>query len=344
MIPRYLLPPTVPGVKRCYFEFRSQEVLSPINRYRGKKRYRFNKFYPLTDRFPEVSYEGLQFIVSPGGAQGLIGIKTPWDLPVDGEVIFRFSSSDVQLHEPTGFAEVGVGFLQHNAPWWWQLDSLSFFAKRTIASPASLSFNTLHNTIIPTASSVCGIGNSFTFHVKRNSDSFVIQFAEYLFSNPTPVATASYTFPLETEEAGEQAIVMYCRAVDASATFTLARTDFIGCEDEITPLERVFFHENPAEYTPPIGPIQTPVLDIYSQPHTAFIEDASIEISSPLTPASWFNLLCYLVDSTAEPMVFYDIEGNAWLTCFAEVTGAGKKSRGDTVTGYTLTLQVLVVH
>ncbi len=344
MIPAYFAPPTVFGVTRCYFEFRSQEVLSHIDKYRGKKRYRFNKFYPITDRFPEVSYEGLQFTVSPSQAQKLIGVKTPWDLPVGGEVIFRFSDSNVQLHSGEGFAEVGIGFFQHDAPWWWQLDGLSFFAKRTIASNSSLSFNTLQNTLIPTASGPSGIGNSFVFHVKRLTDKFVISFAEYLLDNPTPVSTSSYTFEFSDEEEGAQSVLMYCRAVDATATFTLARTDFLGCEEVIAPLERVFFHENPTEYTPPVGTLQPPALDIYSQPHLAFIEDATIELSSPLTPASWFNLLCYLVDSTAEPMIFYDIEGNAWLTCFSSVVGAGKKSRGDTITGYTLVLQVLVVH
>lgn len=343
MIPSYLAPATVPGLARCYFEFRSQDVLSSVNRYRGKKRYRFNKFYPISERFPEVTYDGLSFDVSQNTYQGIIGMLTPWSLPIGGEVIFRFSSSNVAVHKEGGFAEVGVGFLQHNAPWWWIVDGMSFSCRRKIAAAPGLSYTTLSSQHIFGADGDCGIGSSFLFHLKRTATGMTILFTEFAANGETVVASSSHTIPI-ADQTNLQPVMLYCRAVDATGKFILARTDVINCSSVMPTVERVYFHENPDEYLPPIGTLQAPPLDIYSQPHFALIEDATIEMSTPLTPITWFNLLCYLVDSTAEPMIFSDIEGRQWLTCFSEVSGKGKKARGGTVTGYTLTLQVLVVH
>ncbi len=350
---RYLPPPDVAGVQRCYFEFRSQEVSQWIDRYRGCRRYRFNKFLPISERFPEPTTGGLKFTVAEMETLGLIGIKTTVGLPTNGEVIFRFSSSELQeLQDVGGFAEIGVGFIQYESDWWWPVDGLGFSCRRQLGATNQVLYTGLNSMPLSGSSHLAGVGSAFTIAAKHRGDALELHFIEYAADGITPVVesvreqTGTHILPDTTFQ-----VMLYMRGIGARASCILARTDFKWEPSVLTEntlnldtSEKIYFYQNPAEYTLPIGAVQAPPVALYSQPHVAYIEDGTIELSSPSAPMGWVNLLFFLVDSTVEPMIFSDIEGKQWLTCFSEATGKGRKQQGTIASGYTLQLPVLVVH
>ena len=346
MLP-YFRPPDVAGLHRCYFEFRSQEVLQLVDRYRGYKRYRFNKYVPISERFPEPTVNGLVFGISSSVTERLIGMQTAWNLPAGCSLTFKFTNSTFTEQTLDGFAELGVGFRQFDSAWWWAVDALNFSCRRRTGTTNEVQYHTLRSTPILGSTHLSGIGTAFMITAKHTGTQLELHYTEYAADGITPVVSHVETQSI-ADPAEAYPVVMYCRGVGAVAQYELSQTEivkFIVPNDlTISPIEQIYFYENPSEYTLPIGPLQAPALDIYSQPHVAYIEDGTIQLSAPAAPQGWVNLLYFLLDSTVEPMVFSDITGAKWLTCFQEVTGKGRKVQGKTASGYELRLPVLVVH
>lgn len=337
-----MTPPDVLNLRRCYFEFFSQETLDKIDRYTGYKRYRLNKWQPLMDFFPSTSQDGLVF--SASDACPLTGIASTWEIqPAEtGKVIFRLPFCNTSLYPGTdNFVDVGAGFLQYIEPWWQPMEAMALACYRSIQPAPKVYFTSLHKEPVVGVVGSCGLGPGCVFELEKTATQLSITFTEY--SALGSVVLASTSCSVNIEETATYRPVLFFRALGGTITCILGGTDILF-PSTIAEKERIWFHQNPTTYTPPIAPIRMPGVSIYPMPHYALLEDASIELSTPMTTPLWFNLLCYLIDTTIEPMIFSDIEGKQWLTCFESLMGKGKHIKGNTRSGYDLTLPVLVVN
>lgn len=223
MLP-YFRPPDVAGLHRCFFEFRSQEVTQLVDRYRNYKRYRFNKYVPISERFPEPSVDGLKFRVSNSTTERLIGMQTAWDLPMGCEISFRFTSAEVLDCAVGGFAEVGVGFLKFDTSWWWTLDALKFSCRRRSGSLNDVQYTTIRGDIIPSSGHMSGVGEAFTVTARNTGYQLELHYIEFALDGITPIVSHIEVIPLP-DIAESYPVTMYCRGVDATAEYILARTD-----------------------------------------------------------------------------------------------------------------------
>lgn len=341
MLP-YLVPPDVPNLRRCYFEFYSQETLNKVDRYRAHKRYRLNKWQPLMDTFPATSQDGLIFTASE--ACPLTGIASTWEIqPAEvGKVVFRLPFCGTTLIPGVGnFADVGAGFLRYTEPWWLPTEAMALACYRSMQAAPKTYFTTLHKEPVVGVVGSCGLGPGCIFELEKTATNLSITFTEYNSLGSVALTSSTCSVPIEANATYWPAL--FFRALGGTISCILGGTDILF-PTTIAERERIWFHTNPTTYTPPIAPLRTPPISIYPMPHYALIEDAAIELSTPMTSPLWFNLLCYLIDTTVEPMIFSDIEGKQWLTCFESLMGKGKHIRGETRSGYDLTLPVLVVN
>lgn len=223
MLP-YFRPPDVAGLHRCYFEFRSQEVNQWVDRYRGYKRYRFNKYVPISDRFPEPTVDGLVFKVSNSTTERLIGMQTAWNLPAGYEVIFHITKAELINCDPLGFAEFGVGFQQYDTSWWWAVDALLFSCQRQSGPLNQVKYCTLRNEVIAGSGHLSGIGTAFTVIARNTGTQLELHYTEFAADGITPVVSHVEIQPLASVMESYP-VVMYCRSDNATASYLLAKTE-----------------------------------------------------------------------------------------------------------------------
>lgn len=334
MLP-YLRSADIHGMHRCYFKFYSPDTVSMVERYRYNKRYRFNRWVPLSDFTPTPSQYGLKFSFSD--KYPLLGMDTAQVLPVGGSGYgsVYFSKMDYTLLKSSGFIEVGIGIRAYRSPYWWPLDSFELSVRR---SHNKVLFHGLRSELIQQQSSGVPI-ISGKFEASINGNQLTVVFTEFTLDG-TVINTYSKTI---TGECGPYSITVFGRAQDGKCETLMVKSELSGFP--CTRDETIQFIENPEIFNIVDAPLRAASINIYPQPHTAYIEDADIKMSSHFCNTQWFNILKLIIDGTVEPFYFYDIEGREWLVCMSDLSGQGRRGfLGRQNQGYDLTLPVLVVH
>ena len=91
----YLRKPDVPGASRCSFTFFGDVIQQLDDLYRSKRRYRFNKWLPISESFPRLHSDGMIFQANQ--ECNLTGIVSAWEIPHDvtGTVEFLLGPTKV---------------------------------------------------------------------------------------------------------------------------------------------------------------------------------------------------------------------------------------------------------
>ena len=338
----------LPGYKVCKFEFFSQATSANEEKYIASRRYRLNHWLPLVDTYPLATPTGLRF--EHYHDEPLTGMISPWTVSTgankEAEVNILVSKYEIldKSDDIDAYLEIGVGFLRYTAPYWLPMNAMKLAVHRKVQAFAEYKFSTLHQQQIGMSSfSTNSTNTSMRFTLKIIGTSLWIDVIEYAMDGATSIANATYN--ITTEGMEKFHIVFFLRGTkDCSAQATLSKTTFSGV-DVMSPKEEIWFPNNPAIFRVPEANIRSAKLPLIQQPHKAFIEDGSLEISSPMTSPLWFNTLKYLVDYTVEPCVFTDVEGNPWLVCLGDLKGDGPSNRrGQIRSGYSLSMPILVIH
>jgi len=357
MLPYVDLNLSLPGFERSRLEYFSPETVAYEERYANSSRYRLNHWQPIIDTFPTATQKGLRF--HHYREDPLVGMVSSFYVktgePSFTEIFVRshkfIPPNPYVLGPNPPWQEIGVGFLRYSAPWWLPMDAMQFSIHRRVGWPIETRFRTFHqegamaspSMPIPVFS-VATAGVSILFQLTTVGTKLHIHMTEYGLDGVTALNFA--TADLETFETDvPYRIVFFLRgSTDTEGYATLSATKFstgLG----LSPRETIYFVENPIEFKVPEANMRHARLPLIQQPHVAYIEDGSLELSSPMCQPIWFNLLKYLVSYTVEPCHYTDPFGNVWLCCLSDLHGTGPSNRrGQIRTGYTLTMPVLVMH
>ena len=336
----------LPGHSACRFEFYSQITTAKEERYLASRRYRLNHWLPLVDTYPMATATGLRF--EHYHDEPLTGMVSPWTLSTGlgkmSEASIYVSKYDIlqQGIDADSYLEMGVGFLKYTAPYWLPMNAMKFAIHRKVSTFDNYYFTTLHQERTgPTF--VCNRGSSVRFKLLINGNTLWLDAIEYADDGVTSTSTASHSIVVDSDE--QFHVIFFVRGTkDCSAHVTLVKTVFAHAEN-MHEREIILFPHNPAVFRLPEANIRSSKLPLIQQPHKAFIEDGSLEISSPMTSPLWFNTLKYLVDYTVEPCIFTDVESNPWLVCLGDLKGDGPSNRrGQIRSGYSLNMPILVMH
>lgn len=338
----------LPGYRACKFEFFSQATAANMERYIASKRYRLNHWMPLVGTYPLATPTGLRF--EHYYDEPLTGMVSPWTVSTgigrQSEVNILVSEYKVLEHNINmdSYLEIGVGFLRYTAPYWLPMNAMKLAVHRKMQAVTEYKFTTLRQQSLGLSSYNSNTSNtSIKFTLKIMDNVLFINVVEYGADGVTSIANATRSITVSFDESYH--VLFFIRGTtDCAAQATLVKTEFSGTDD-ISPKEEVWFPNNPTMFKVPEANIRSAKLPLIQQPHKAFIEDGSLEISSPMTSPLWFNTLKYLVDYTVEPCVFTDVEGNPWLVCLGDLRGDGPSNRrGQIRSGYSLNMPILVMH
>lgn len=343
---QHLTPTDVPGSSRCCFTFYSQETTQKIDNYTGKRRYRFNKWQPVSSAMPYVHSKGLMFECNQWSS--IIGMASAFTLDPTSTATVEIvigPQEDIDYDPTKHQIELGVGFLKYTEEWWTIPQACDFLMKRQMGSTYNRRICTkLYDEDIPTTVTGFNSSNYAKFKLIQTPVSLTIEYTE-LTETGAILFTDTHNLAISPDPQHPYRIVMYMEVTPGCVIrFPLRRT-VIDCPSSlIQAKERIWFVENPSDYTPPVAPLRDYGPHIYKHPNKILIEDASIELGNTYSSFLWWNILKYLVDSTVESFLFRDIDGYTFRCVFGELTateGMRSVSRGP---GYSLTMPVVVVH
>lgn len=342
----HLVPTDVPGSSRCSFTFYSQETVQTEDNYTGKRRYRFNKWLPISSSMPTVNSAGLMFECNQ--FNHLVGMASAFTLDPTADVSVEivigpqvFNNYDPAIHQ----TELGVGFLKYTESWWNLTQACEFLMRRRMGSTYNHRICTaLQNVEILGTTSAFNYMNYAKFTLRQTPTALEIRYDE-LTETGLIIYTDTYVQPNTPDPDHPYHIVIYADVTPGCVMqFPVRRTVINGSTSPITPKETIWFLENPSSYTPPTAPMRDYGPHIYKHPIKALIEDSIIKVGSTYSSKLWWNVLKYLVDSNLESFIFKDIDGYTFRCVFGELRateGVRSTKRGP---GYELTMPVVVVH
>ena len=341
----YLRKPDVPGASRCSFTFFGSEIQQLDDIYRSKKRYRFNKWLPVSAAFPRLHSAGMIFNATQECK--LAGIVSAWtiDPDVTGTVEFLLGPTKVnKWNAKTDILELGVGFLKYDAPWWGLAEGCSLVCRRTIGNPSQRAFYTLNNNQIP------GVRlfnpNFFSSYILKYSPTQLsIIYTEYT-SAGIALTTDTFDLPLQNTDRTKYRVVLYLHANGRDCNFEipLVRTKIDVPNVNIAKIERVYFLENPSSFTTPVAQIRDHGIHLYHAPHRALIEDSTITVANSWASHEWLRTLDFLVTGSMETFLFTDPDGTVFRCCFEDLVANSARVTGSRGVGYELRMPVVVIH
>lgn len=342
----HLVPTDVPASSRCSFTFFSQETVQTIDNYTGKRRYRFNKWQPISSTMPTVHSAGLMFECNQ--FNHLTGIASTFTLDptadVKVEVVIGpqyFNNYNPSEHQ----TELGVGFLKYTESWWNLTQACEFLMRRQIGSTYNRRVcTTLQDVeLLPTVSAF-NPANYAKYTLHQTPTMLEIIYEE-LTETGTLIYTDTFSTPATPDPEHPYHIVIYGDVTQGCVMqFPVRRTVINGSTSHIPSKETIWFLENPASYTPPTAPMRDYGPHIYKHPIKALIEDSTIQLGNTYSSILWWNILKYLVDSNLESFIFKDIDGYTFRCVFGELRATGGVRNHKRGPGYELTMPVVVVH
>lgn len=341
----YLRQPDVPGSARCSFTFYSEEVLQTDDNYRGKKRYRFNKWLPISESFPRLHSQGMIFQANQ--ECNLTGLVSAWSIdPTDtGTVEFLFGPTTINRWDSkTDTLELGIGFLKYDAAWWGLAAGCELVCRRQISSPNKRFFAGLGNTTIP-GTRLFDPTHYSSYILKYSPTQLSIVYTEY-DSKGTALTTDTFTLPNVNQSGAKYRIVMYLHAngKDCNFEIPLVRTKIDLPKLKLSKVEKVFFRENPSVFTTPLAPIRDYGVHLYHSPHRALIEDSYITVSNAWASHEWLRTLDFLITGSMETFLFTDPDGTTFRCCFEDLTANSARLTASKGVGYELRMPVVVIH
>lgn len=342
-----LVPTDVPGSSRCCFTFFSQETVQRIDDYTGKRRFHFNKWQPISPTLPTVNAAGLMFECNQ--MSNLVGLVSTFaidqsDATASVEIVIG-PQELVNYDVSKDFVELGVGFLKYTESWWDLTDACELLMRRQMGTGVNRRVCTkLNSEEIPMSVSTFNYAGYAKYTLTQTPTSLSITYTE-LSAKGAILSTETETIANTPDPDHPYHVVIYAHVTPGCVMkFPLRRT-VINCPStEIQTKERIWFIENPSEYTPPIASMRDYGPHIYKHPTKALIEDAVISIGNGYSSLLWWNILKYLVDSNLETFIFKDIDGYSFRCVFGELIAKDGMRTAQRGPGYTLTMPVVVVH
>lgn len=343
----YLSPLPVSDATRCKFVFNTGGITKKDDNYRGKMRYRFNRWQPVSPVMPTLHSSGLVF--SANQENNIAGMASVFDIPwnADGRVNFLFSPPVLHQFDIAAgdVFEMGVGFLKYTSPHWGLAQACEFLCTRKIAAGDSRRhYWKLNNAEIPAMVGSWDQTKYAGFTLYFTPTAMSISYAEHTSEGITTY-TDSRTLALNNTDKQSYKVIWYMNvSKHAHVDMTLARSYFDMNGVKLDPLETIYFRDQPNDYTPPIAPIRDSGLHIYNPPHSALIEDSTITVGSPTVDPAWWGILKFLVTAAPETCVFTDPDGTEFRVCFQDLTARTADLVSKKITGYDLTMAVMVPH
>lgn len=341
----YLRQPDVPGASRCKFVFYGEEVSSRDDIYRGKKRYRFNKWLPVSQAFPRLHSDGMIFQANQ--ECNLSGIVSAWDIDPDVTGVVEFLLGPTKVNKwdaKTDILELGVGFLKYDAPWWGLAEGCSFICRRTIGVPSQRAFYTIKNSKIP-GNRLFNPDNFSSYILEYDPNQLSITYTEYTASG-VAITTDTFNLPLQNVDNTRYRIVLYLHAKGKDCNFEipLVRTRIDVPNVKIAPVETIYFLENPSAFTTPVAQIRDHGIHLYHAPHRAMIEDSTITVANSWASHEWLRTLDFLITGSMETFLFTDPDGTEFRCCFEDLTANSARLTASKGVGYELRMPIVVVH
>lgn len=345
----YLKPLHLPSSEatRCKFVYTTAGLTAKDDNYRGKFRYRFNKWQPVSPSLPRPHSSGLLF--SADQEFNLTGIASVFDIPYDarGSVNFLIGPSVLKKFDISAgdIYESGVGFLKYASRYWGLLQACEFRCSRRLAVGDNMRHYYLLNNVeqAPFLSSWNpNMHAGFTLWFEPTA--MTIAYTEYTDSGVATMSdTKKYVYS-NPEQRSYKVLFYMLVSPKAHVETNLVRTlvDIDGLTFD--PVETIYFRDQPADYTPPIAPIRDPGLHVYNPPHVALIEDATLSVGAPTVSPEWWGILKFLVSSAPETCVFTDPDGTEFRVCLQDLTSKAANLTGIKGIGYDLTMAVMVPH
>lgn len=345
---KYLRKPDVPDSSRCKFVFdKNADLTTRDDNYRGKKRYRFNKWHPISESFPRASSGGLIF--NPNQEHPLTGIIAPWVIdPADsGYVDFLISPITVNKFNASAgdVIEVGVGFLKYMSDYWSIVQACEFACRRRTMLPnAQRQYYTLNNAEISMSSQIFDPDNYAGFQLRYDVTKMEIAYTEYDAVGGIK-RTDVTTLPFDNTIGNLYHPLIYFYSIgDCNFEVSLIRSKIEFPMLRLPSTETVWFLENPSTYTPPVASLRDSGNHMYYQPTKAMIEDATIRVANSWCSHEWLRTLDYLISSGLETFIFTDPDGREFRCCFEDLRANTARLTGTKGVGYELTLPVMVLH
>lgn len=345
----YLSPLHLPASEatRCKFVYNTAGLTAKDDNYRGKFRYRFNKWRPISASMPRPHSDGMIF--SADQEFNLSGIVSAFEIPHTsrGSINFLFGPTDFKkfdLSEGDSF-EMGIGFLKYTTSYWGLAQGCEFLCVRRY-QPLDVQrrYFTLNNQELPTLVGKWDPNRHAGFTLYFESTAMTIAYTEYTDSG---IATYSDTRKhiYANNDNTDFHVVFYMLVSDrAHVDTTLVRT-FVDIDDlTFDSTETIYFRDQPTDYEPPIAPLRDPGLHVYNPPHVALIEDATLTVGAPTVSPEWWGILKFLVSASPETCVFTDPDGTDFRVCFQDLTSKAANLTGYKGIGYDLTMAVMVPH
>ena len=331
---------------RCKFVFSTSTLTNKDDNYRGKLRYRFNKWQPVSPALPAMHSSGLVF--SANQEHNLAGVasvfKIPWD--ASGSVNFLFGPPVLKNFDiARDTFEMGVGFLKYTSEYWGLAQACEFRCNRRLAAGDSLRHYYVLNNVEKTTFLGSWDPTKWSgFTLFFDPAAMSIAYSEYTESGITTFSN-SKTQAYSNPEKRDYHVVFYMQvSPKAHVDMTLVRTkvDINGVAFE--PTETIYFRDQPTDYTPPLAQLRDSGLHIYNPPHVALIEDATLSVGAPTVSKEWWGILKFLVSAAPETCVFTDPDGIDFRVCFQDLTAKAANLTGIKGIGYDLTMAVMVPH
>lgn len=345
---KYLRKPDVPGASRCAFTFDANaDLLTRDDNYRGKKRYRFNKWQPISEAFPKPSSGGLIF--NPNQEHPLAGIISAWTIdPADeGYVDFLISPVTVNKFDATAgdAIEVGVGFLKYISDYWALVQGCEFVCRRRSMLPnAQRQYYTIGNNEIPFTQQIFNPDNYASFQLRYNVTGMDIVYTEYDATGTALSSDATHLDYDNTVGNLYRPVLYFYANGDCNFECSLIRSKIEFPMLRLTHSETIWFLENPSTYVPPVAPIRDPGNHMYYQPTKAMIEDATIKVANNWCSHEWLRTIDYLISAGLETFIFTDPDGRRFRCCFEDLQANTARLTGTKGVGYELTMPVMVLH
>ena len=346
---QYIPPLHLPASEatRCKFVYNTVGLTAKDDNYRGKFRYRFNKWRPISGSLPRPHSSGMLF--SADQECNISGIVSAFEIPAGsrGTVNFLFGPTSLTKFDLSDgdLFEMGIGFLKYSSSYWGLAQGCEFLCVRRY-QPLDVQrrYFTLNNVELNTMVGNWNPGMHAGFTLYFEPTTMTIAYTEYTESG---IATYSDTREhiYSNPDGTNFRVVFYMKVSEkAHVDTTLVRTlvDIDGLTFD--PVETIHFLDQPTDYTPPVAPLRDPGLHIYNPPHVALIEDATITVGAPTVSPEWWGILKFLVSASPETCVFTDPDGTDFRVCFQDLTSKAANLTGYKGIGYDLTMAVMVPH
>lgn len=344
----YLSPLHLPASEatRCKFVFNTSTLTAKDDNYRGKLRYRFNKWQPVSPALPTLHSSGLLF--NANQENNLTGIASVFTIPwnAEGSINFLFGPTILKNFDiASDVFEMGVGFLKYTSGYWGLAQACEFrCARRLSAGDSRRHYYILNNEEKPTYSGSWDPNQWAGFTLFFTSTAMTIAYSEYTESGITTYTDSRVQTYKNTDKRDYRVVFYMNVSPKANVETTLVRTKVDINGVTFDPLETIYFRDQPNDYTPPMAPLRDPGVHIYNPPHSALIEDATITVGSPTVTPEWWGILKFLVSAAPETCIFTDPDGVDFRVCFQDLTAKAANLTGIKGTGYDLTMAVMVPH